>query len=77
MEDFLILKNPKVIKLVKIHLLISFLTCILGIITLGIFYKYYISIFLLEASIVIFRSGLLIGTFSIICGIFFEKYLEC
>jgi len=77
MENLIILKNPKVIKLVKIHLLISFITCLSGLITLWIFYKYFISILLLDISIIIFRNGLLIGIFSIICGIFFEKYLNC
>ena len=75
--DNLILKNKKVKKLVNIHLLISFIISNLGTLMLWIFNTYFISIYLLEASIIVFRTGLLIGVFSIMYGIFFEKYLKC
>ena len=75
--DNLILKNKKVKKLVNIHLLISFIISGLGTIMLWIFNTYFISIYLLEASIIIFRTGILMGVFSIMYGIFFEKYLKC
>ena len=75
--DNLILKNKKVKKLVNIHLLISFIISSIGTIMLWIFNTYFISIYLLEASIIVFRTGLLLGVFSIIYGIFFEKYLKC
>lgn len=73
----LILKNEKVKKLVNIHLLISFIVSAIGTIMLWIFYTYFISIYLLEASILVFRAGLFIGVSSIVYGIFFEKYLKC
>ena len=75
--DNLILKNKKVKKLVNIHLLISFIISSIGTIMLWIFNTYFISIYLLEASIIIFRTGILMGVFSIMYGIFFEKYLKC
>ena len=75
--DNLILKNKKVKKLVNIHLLISFIISCIGTITLWIFNTYFVSIYLLKISIIIFRTGLLMGVFSIIYGIFFEKYLKC
>ena len=75
--DNLILKNKKVKKLVNIHLLISFIISNIGTILLWIFNTYFISIYLLETSIIIFRTGILMGVFSIIYGIFFEKYLKC
>ena len=75
--DNLILKNKKVKKLVNIHLLISFIISGIGTIMLWIFNTYFISIYLLEASIIIFRTGILMGVFSIMYGIFFEKYLKC
>lgn len=75
--DNIVLKNKKVKKLVNIHLLISFIISGLGTILLWIFNTYFISIYLLEASIIIFRSGILMGVFSIMYGIFFEKYLKC
>jgi hypothetical protein len=70
------IKNKKIKRLVNINLLISFITCILGILTLWIYNTYYIWFYLFDASIVIFRTGLFIGIFSIIYGIFFENYLE-
>ena len=75
--DNLILKNKKVKKLVNIHLLISFIISCIGTITLWIFNTYFVSIYLLKISIIIFRTGLLMGVFSIMYGIFFEKYLKC
>lgn len=75
--DSLILKNHKVKKLVNIHLLISFIISNLGTVILWIFNTYFISIYLLEISIIVFRTGILMGCFSIIYGIFFEKYLKC
>ncbi len=78
MDNFKItIKSKKVKKLVKINLLISFITCVLAIIMLAVYNAYYISIYLFKSSIIVFRTGLFIGTFSIICGIFFENYLNC
>lgn len=73
----LTLKNKKVKKLVDIHLLISFIVSFLGIIMLWLYNTYFISIYLLNISIIVFRTGLFIGISSIIYGIFFEKYLNC
>ena len=73
--DSLILKNDKVKKLVKIHLIISFIISNLGTFILWLFNTYFISFDLLDSGIIIFQTGLLIGVFSIIYGIFFEKYL--
>lgn len=73
----LTLKNKKVKKLVNIHLLISFIVSFLGIILLWLYNTYFISIYLLNISIIVFRTGLFIGISSIIYGIFFEKYLNC
>ncbi len=73
----LTLKNKKVQKLVNIHLLISFIVSFLGIIMLWLYNTYFISIYLLNISIIVFRTGLFIGISSIIYGIFFEKYLNC
>lgn len=77
MEDLLILKNKKVKRLVDIHLLISFIISSIGIILLWVFNTYFISIYLLDISIIVFRTGLLLGVFAIIYGLFFEKYLNC
>lgn len=71
------LKSKKIKRLVNINLLISFIICLLGIINLWIYNTYYISAYLFKSSIIIFRTGLFLGVFSIIYGIFFEKYLNC
>ena len=77
MEDLLILKNKKVKKLVNIHLIISYIVSFIGIFLLWIFNTYFISFYLLDIGIIVFRTGLFIGVFAIIYGIFFEKYLNC
>ncbi len=78
MDNFKItIKSKKIKRLVGINLLISFIICCLAIIMLWIYNTYYISIYLFDASIIVFRTGLFVGTFSIIYGIFFENYLEC
>lgn len=77
MEELLILKNKKVKKLVKIHLIIATIISIIGIIMLWIYDTYFISMYLFDASIIVFRTGLLVAVFSFIYGIFFEKYLNC
>lgn len=71
------IKNKKIKRLVNINLLISFIICIVGISILWIYNTYYISFYLLQSSMVIFRTGLFVGVFAIIYGIFFENYLDC
>lgn len=73
----LTIKNKKTIMLVNLFLYISFFICIIGILNLYIFNTYYISINLYKSGIIIFRTGLLAGVFSIMYGIFFENYLGC
>ena len=78
MDNFKIsIKNKKTLKLVNTMLYISFFICIIGILNLYIFNTYYISIDLYKSGIIIFRTGLLAGVFSIMYGIFFENYLGC
>ena len=77
MEDLLILKNKKVKKLVHAHIVASYIVSCIGIICLWIFNTYFISFYLLDIGIIVFRTGLFIGVFSIIYGLFFEKYLNC
>lgn len=70
------IKNKKSQRLVNINLLISFIVSLLGILTLYVYNTYYISLYLFDIGIIIFRTGLFIGTSSIMYAIFFEKYLE-
>ncbi len=70
------LKNKKTKHLVNINLIVSFIICISSIIVLLIYNKYYISAYLFDIAIVLFRTGLFISTFSIIFGIFFDNYLN-
>ena len=58
MDSFNIkIKSKKIKKLVSISLLISFFICLIGIFTLWTYNTYYISMYLFEASIIIFRTG--------------------
>ena len=76
MDKFKIsIKNKKTIKLVKLTLSISYIVCIIGLILLYLFNTYYRFI-LYKSGIIFFRTGLLMGVFTIICGVFFENYLE-
>lgn len=75
--DNLILKNKKVKKIVNIHLIISFIISNIGTLILWIHSTYFISFYLFDIAIIIFRTGLFMGSFSIMYGIFFEKYLKC
>ncbi len=70
------IKSKKVKQLVNINLLFSFIISSIGLILLWVYNTYYISRYLFEASIIVYRTGLLIGVFSIIYGIFFENYLR-
>ena len=66
--------NPKAIKLIKLFFYISFLICFIGIFILWLYNNYYCTIYLYKASIILFRTGVLVFVFSIICGIFFSNY---
>ncbi len=78
MDSFNIkIKNKKIKKLVNVNLIISFIICLLGILALWTYNTYYISMYLFEISIIIFRTGLFLSTSSIIYAIFFENYLGC
>lgn len=72
----IIIKNKKIKRLVNVNLLISFIISIIGILLLYIHKNYYITWYLLDISIIIYRSGLFIGTSAIMYGIFFENYLS-
>ena len=69
------LKNKKTKILVNITLNISFIICFIGILLLYYFNTYYILV-MYKSGIIVFRSGLLIGVFAIIYGIFFDNYLK-
>jgi len=73
--DFII-KNKKIILLLHIFLTISYFISFIGILMLYIYNKFYISIDLYKASIIVFRTGLIAAIFSVICGFAFNKYLD-
>ena len=71
MDKLLNLKfDSKTIKLMKIFNITSVIVCFISLILLYIFNKFYISLTLYKSSLILFRTGLLINIFSIICGIF-------
>ena len=55
--------EPKAVKVIKKCLFISGLTCSLGIFLLGTYHFFYISHLLYDASLIIFRTGIMIGLF--------------
>ena len=72
MKEFFYLEDSA-LKIVKFGFKISILICALSIITLLIYYKYYISHDLYEGSIILFRTGLLFAIQFLICGIALTK----
>ena len=70
------INNKKIKRLVNISILISFILCLSGIMIVRIYNTYYISMYLLQTGIETFRCGLVLGSFSFMFGIFFDKYLQ-
>lgn len=70
----LLIKDKKAQKLTFYCLHIGYVISLIGILILYCNGNYYISKDFFLASIIIFRTGLLMGVFSIICGIFFSNY---
>lgn len=57
--------EPKAVQMIHQCLIISIITCLLGLLLFSFYHTYYISIFLYEASLIIFRTGIMIGLFPI------------
>lgn len=70
------IKDKKILKLLNIFNNISYIVCIIATLIMYIHYKYLISFDLFEASIIIFRTGLLINIFSIMSAFVINKYKE-
>lgn len=70
------IQDQKTIKLLNKSINFSFLVCLIGIILIYIHYKYFISFDLFDISIIIFRTGLLIGVFSLMSAFIINKYKE-
>lgn len=70
------IKDKKIKRLVKRLLLVSFIIGILGIVTILIYYKYFISFNILKLGVFIIQSGIVSALFSVMCGVFFDDYLN-
>lgn len=57
--------EPKAIKMIENCFIISIITCLVGVLLFSFYHTYYISIFLYEASLIVFRTGLMIGLFPV------------
>ena len=57
--------EPKAIKMIEKCFIISIITCLVGVLLFSFYHTYYISIFLYEASLIVFRTGLMIGLFPV------------
>lgn len=57
--------EPKAIKMIENCLIISIITCLIGLLLFSFYNTYYISINLYKSSLIIFRTGLMIGIFPI------------
>ncbi len=70
------IKDKKIKRLVKKLLLVSFIIGILGIVTILIYYKYFISFNILKLGVFIIQAGIVSALFSVMCGVFFDDYLN-
>ena len=64
-REYAIYFQPDIIKMIKKCLIISCLTCLFGVLLLSFYNTYYISINIYKASLIIFRTGLMIGLFPV------------
>lgn len=70
------IKDKKIKGLVKKLLLISLFISILGILTILIYYKYFISFNILKLGVFVIQAGIVSALFSVMCGVFFDDYLK-
>lgn len=57
--------EPKAIRLIEKCFIVSIITCLLGLFLFSFYHTYYISIELYKSSLIIFRTGLMIGLFPV------------
>lgn len=66
--------EPKSLKLIDNCFIISMITCLFGTLLLSFYNTYYISNLLYESSLIIFRTGLMIGIFPSAFALVIGKY---
>lgn len=64
----------KAIYLIEKCLIISCITCLFSILILSFYHSYYITHYLYDASLIIFRTGLMIGLFPFAFVLVIEKW---
>lgn len=68
--------DKKAMHLFNIFNYIALIICTISCIILYLYNQFYISKYLLDASILIFRAGLIMSIFSFMCLLFFSNYLK-
>ena len=66
--------EPKSIKMIQQCLIVSIITCLMGLLLLSFYHTYYISINIYKASLIIFRTGLMIGLFPVAFALVIGKW---
>lgn len=74
LQKSFIIKDKKILNLLHKTLAFSFAICLLGILLMYIFLKHFVSFDLYEISIIVFRTGLFIGTTSIMSSLIINNY---
>ena len=72
--DSFIIKDKKILNLLHKTLTFSFAICLFGILLMDLFFKYCISFDLFKISIIVFRTGLLIGISGIMSSFIINYY---
>jgi len=68
------IKDKKILNLLHKTLFFSFAICLFGILLMYIFLKNFISFDLYEAAIIVFRTGLFIGTSAVMSALIASNY---
>ena len=76
LNNLFIIKDKKTIKILNTLIVFSHIICLIGIFVMYIHYKYLISFDLFKAAIIIFRTGLYSGCFSIMSAFVINKFKE-
>ena len=66
--------EPKSLKMIDNCFIISMIICLFGLLLLSFYNTYYISIYLYESSLIIFRTVLMIGLFPSVFALVIGKW---
>ncbi len=73
LDSSFVIKDKKILNLLHKTLAFSYAVCLFGILLMHIFLEYTISFDLYESAIIVFRTGLFIGTTAVMSSLIIQK----